>query len=199
MIASLKGLIQAIGPDYLVVEVGAEMGGVGLKVTVPASLFDEVGAAVGRSVHLHTHLHVRENEWTLFGFASEESRAVFETLLGVNGVGPRTAVAIVGTLSPELLQRAVTHGEPDVLQRVPGIGRKTAERIVFHLKDKLAGPAMATPLAMISDVDAEVIAALTSLGYSIVEAQSALQSLPRDPALAVEERIRLALGYLAPR
>lgn len=195
MIASLKGLIQALGPDYLVVEVG----GVGLKVHVPTSLFDEVGASLGRPVHLYTYLHVREDELTLYGFASEESRAVFEALLGVSGVGPRTALSIVSTLTPELLHRAVTHSEPEVLQRVPGIGRKTAERIVFYLKDKLIGPAVPSPLAMVSDIDAEVIAALTSLGYSIVEAQSALQSLPRDPTMPLEERIRLALGYLAPR
>lgn len=196
MIASLKGLIQAIGPDHWIIEVG----GVGLRVNIPANLADELGGpGVGRPVQLYTYLHVRENELALYGFASEDTRALFEMLLGVNGVGPRTALSMVSTLSPELLHRAVTHDEPEVLQRVPGIGRKTAERIVFHLKDRLKGAAIPAPLGMISDTDADVIAALTGLGYSIIEAQSALQSLPRDPALPLEERIRLALGYLAPR
>ena len=116
-------------------------------------------------------------------------------LLDVNGVGPKVALAILGTLSPELLKSAIMREETAVLQRVPGIGKKTAERIMFHLRDKLdlGTPSMALPL--VSDVDADVIDILTSLGFSIVEAQAALQQVPREVS-AIDERVQAALQYL---
>ena len=133
MISSLRGTVLSITPDVLVVEVG----GVGFKVLVPASVA-EAAEGVGRTVSLHTHLAVREDALTLYGFGSEEQRALFELLLGVNGVGPRVALAVISTLSPDVLRRAVAHEQPEVFNRVPGVGKKTAEKIVFHLKDRSA-------------------------------------------------------------
>ncbi len=136
---------------------------------------------------------VREDSLTLYGFASEDDRAMFETLLGVTGIGPRSALAILSALSPEVLRRAVTMEQPEIFTRVPGIGKKTAEKLVFDLKDKLGREALPGVSAAISNVDTEVIGALTALGYSVVEAQAALQAIPRDAAPEVEARVRIAL------
>ena len=150
---------------------------------------------VGRAIFLNTHLLVRENELALFGFISEEDLALFLVLLDVNGVGPKVALAILSTLSPELLKNAILREEAAVLQRVPGIGKKTAERIMFHLRDKLDLSAAASPIPFLTDVDGEVLELLTSLGFSIVEAQAALQKLPRE-LKAIDERVQQALQYL---
>jgi Holliday junction DNA helicase RuvA len=190
MIASLSGTIRKIGKDNLVIGVG----GVGLRVFVPRTILEDVGG-VGRSISLHTHLIVRETDLTLYGFESEDDLQLFEILLGVNGVGPKVGLAILSTLSPELLKSAIMREEAAVLQRVPGIGKKTAERIMFHLRDKLDLTATTAAIPFISDVDADVIDVLTSLGFSIVEAQAALQKLPRE-AKGMDERVQLALQYL---
>jgi Holliday junction DNA helicase RuvA len=192
MISSLRGLVQHIANDHLIVEVG----GVGLKVLVPNTVFEQV-EGVGRMIFLHTMLIVREDSLTLYGFASEEQRTLFETLLGVNGVGPKLALAVLSYISPELLRKAVGQEQPELLDRIPGVGKKTAEKIVFHLKDKIgAGVPMGVGVKL-DDSDTEIIGALTALGYSLVEAQAALQSIPKDAPKDVEERVRLALQYFA--
>jgi Holliday junction DNA helicase RuvA len=190
MIASLSGTVQKIESNSLVIHVG----GVGLRVYVPRTVLEDVGG-VGRRITLHTRLQVREDDLSLFGFETEDDLALFEVLLGVNGVGPKVALAILGALSPELLKSAIMREESAVLQRVPGIGKKTAERIMFHLRDKLdlGGPAAALPL--VTDVDADVIDILTGLGFSIIEAQSALQHVPREVSV-IDERVQAALQYL---
>lgn len=191
MIASIQGTVRSVSENALVVEVG----GVGLRVRVPTTVFDG-SVGVGKPVSLHTHLAVREDALTLYGFVTEEQRSVFEVLLGVSGVGPRLALSVLSTLSPDVLRNAVVGEQPEVISRVPGIGRKTAEKIVFHLKDRLGArlPALA---AALEDIDTDVLAALTALGYSVVEAQSALQSLPKDAPDDIEERIRLALRHFS--
>jgi Holliday junction DNA helicase RuvA len=120
---------------------------------------------------------------------------LFELLLTVQGVGPRLALAVLSTLSLDVLRMAVSQEQPEVLDRVPGVGRKTAEKIVFALKDKLGLGFAVGGLAPINDVDSEVIAALTALGYSVVEAQAGLQSIAKGEGATVEDRIRLALQY----
>ena len=192
MIASLRGLIQQTGPDFLIIEVG----GVGLKVFAPTSVFDHV-AGVGKMIFLYTHLIVREDALTLYGFASEEQRALFETLLGVQGVGPKLALAVLSYVSPDNLRRAVSQEQPELLDRVPGVGKKTAEKIVFHLKDKF-GPGLPLGATVpVTDLDTDVLSALIALGYSVVESQAALQSIPKDAPKDVEDRVRLALQYFA--
>lgn len=190
MIASLSGTILKIEAASLVVGVG----GVGIRVFVPKTVLENVGG-VGRSIRLHTHLIVREQELSLYGFETEEDLQLFEVLLGVNGVGPKVALAILATLSPELLKSAIMREETAVLQRVPGIGKKTAERIMFQLRDKLDLTQVSTAVPLVTDVDADVIDILTGLGFSIVEAQAALQNIPRD-VKTVDERVQMALQHL---
>jgi Holliday junction DNA helicase RuvA len=190
MIASLSGTIQKIEESSLVIGVG----GVGVRVFVPRTVLEDVGG-IGRSLRLHTHLIVREQELSLYGFETEEDLQLFEVLLGVNGVGPKVALSILATLSPEMLKSAIMREETAVLQRVPGIGKKTAERIMFQLRDKLDLTMVSTAVPLVSDVDTDVIDILTGLGFSIVEAQSALQNLPRE-AKTVDERVQLALQHL---
>ena len=191
MIGRIRGEVVEKGEDSLLLDVN----GVGFVVHAPASLLDEVD---GGLVTLYTHLHVREAELTLYGFGSRESLQLFRTLLSVQGIGPKVALAILSHLPIETLQQAVAREEVALLARVPGIGPKKARQIVFALKDKIgledvwaAGPA-------ITDADGEVMAALTTLGYSVSEAQAALRALPADTRKEpVEERVRLALSSLA--
>jgi Holliday junction DNA helicase RuvA len=191
MIGRLSGTVWGIGEGHVVVRAG----GIGLQVRVPSGVLAQLDG-VGRPVELFTHLHVRENELALYGFLTEEELALFKLLLSISGVGPKVALALLGTVSPDALRQAVVQEEPGLLSRVPGIGPKTARAIIFHLKDKLM-PAGADAARLLSDTDAEVIAALTGLGFSLVEAQAALQSLARDEDLSVEERVRQALAYFA--
>jgi len=191
MIASLEGVIAAIGDNYLIITVG----GVGFRVYVLDNVLHDLSGP-GAHIHLFTHLYVRENALTLYGCATQQELDIFRLLLGVSGIGPKIALAVLSTLSPQSLRAAVVQEQADVLARAPGLGPKTARRVIFQLKDKMAlkEGEIAPPL---TDQDAEVIAALTSLGYSIVEAQTALQSLPHDADLSLEERIRLALAYFS--
>jgi Holliday junction DNA helicase RuvA len=192
MIARLVGSIAVEGSDHLIVQVG----GVGFEVRVPQPLL-EGSPGIGQEVTLATHLHVRENELTLYGFQSDKELNLFRLLLGVSGIGPKVGLAILSSLPPDALQTAISQEDIPTLARVPGIGPKTAKKLVFDLKDKVQ-PAEPSPSARpaITEADADLIAALTTLGYSVVEAQEAMAALPREP-LPVEERVRLALAYFA--
>jgi len=183
----LSGTVANRTKNSLVVMVG----GIGFRVNVPTSAFETV-TEDGQSVLLYTHLIVREDALTLFGFTNEEDKSLFETLISVSGVGPKLALAILSTLSAGQLRSAVGKDEPGVLQRVPGIGKKTAEKIVFELKNKIGGDGL-SPITVISDLDRDVIAALTSLGYSLAEAQVRLASIPRGTPEDLNTRIALAL------
>ena len=189
MIASLSGRVQEIGEDNAVIGVG----GVGLLVYLPAPLVHSL--RIGEQVSLFTHLVVREDALTLFGFETQDARQAFNLLLGVNGVGPRLALAILSTLEVEAIRRAVFHEQSEVFVRVPGVGKRTSQKILLHLQDRIPAAPGLEPVAAMSDVDTEVLEALTSLGYSVVEAQAALQAIPRDTPAEVEVRLRLALGY----
>jgi Holliday junction DNA helicase RuvA len=189
MIDVLSGQVAALRENYVVLMVG----GIGLRVQIPKTVFDTVGGT-GHALTLYTHLVVREDALTLYGFIDPEERALFETLITVSGVGPRIGLAVIGTLSVDHVRNAVAREEPDIFTRVPGVGKKLAQKLVFELKDKL-GVTMAAGIAAISDLDTDVLATLTALGYSVVEAQSALQSIPRDAPQDIEERVRLALEY----
>ncbi|MBP6179018.1 MAG: Holliday junction branch migration protein RuvA [Anaerolineales bacterium] len=189
MIATLRGEVSQIEDNALIVEVG----GVGYRVFVPAPL--RGSAKAGETIFLFTHLVVREDAFLLYGFESQSDRELFNILLGVDGVGPKVALSVLSTMTLDAIQRAVFAEEPDVLSRVPGVGKKTAQKMALHLKDKLKPVDSLSKLASISDTDSEVIAALTALGYSVVEAQAALQSIPKDAPDDTEQRLRLALGY----
>ena len=191
MISTLLGEIASLEEDSVVVL----LGGVGLRVYVPAPLKERL--RIGAPIQLQTHLVVREDSLTLYGFESAEERDLFQLLLSVSGIGPRTALATLSALPPDSIKRAVFNEESDILSRVPGIGKKTAQRIILALQDKLTPGDVLTRAAALDDIDSEVLAALTALGYSIVEAQTALQSIPKDAPDDVETRLRLALGYFS--
>ncbi len=191
MIASIEGWVSSSHADHVIVVVN----GIGYKVFVPeAASFDEVNREL---VYLNTVMIVREDALSLYGFRTVSEREIFETLLKVNGVGPRMALAILGTISVDNLRNAVLSERAELLTRVPGVGKKTAQKIVFELKDKLAAGLDVAPVVLMNDVNTEVMDALVALGYSIVEAQTAIQSLPKDAPDDIEARIRLALQFFA--
>lgn len=191
MIASLRGTLAAVGKGTVVVDVG----GVGLQAFVPRTLLDG-GLEPGQPLTLFTHLHVRENELTLYGFRSEEELGLFRLLQTVTGVGPKAALSILSALPADRLQQAIAQEDEATLARVPGIGPKTAKKLVFDLKDKVSAEmAGVAPRPAIRAADVDLVAALTGLGFSLAEAQDAIRSLPHE-ALPFEERVRLALGYL---
>ncbi len=189
MIASLNGKIVDIFGDSLVVEVG----GVGLQVNVPVAVRQQ--ARNGDNIYLHTYLVVRQDALTLFGFESREEREFFMLLLEVNGIGPRLALSVLSVLSPDAIRRAVFHEQAEVFSRVPGVGKKTAQKILLQLQDRLPADSGLMVGSTLTDLDTEILAALTSLGYSVVEAQAALQSIPRDTPQDLEVRLRQALQY----
>jgi Holliday junction DNA helicase RuvA len=187
MIATLRGEITQIEENAIIIETG----GIGLRVFIPKPLRERMKTS--EAIFLFTHLVVREDAWHLYGFETQADRELFTTLLGVDGVGPRTALAVLSTLNLDTVQRAVFAEEPDLLSRVPGVGKKTAQKMVLYLHDRLKPVSGLEKIAAMSDTDSEVLAALTALGYSVVEAQTAIQSIPKDAAEDVEERLRLAL------
>jgi len=189
MIATLRGEISQIEDNALILEVG----GVGLRVFVPAPLRMKLKA--GEAAFLFTHLVVREDALTLYGFESQADRELFNILLGVDGVGPKVALSVLSTMTLDAVQRAVFADEAELLSRVPGVGKKTAQKIALHLKDKLKPTDALAKVAALSDKDSEVLAALTALGYSVVEAQAAIQSIPKDAPGDTEERLRIALQH----
>jgi len=190
VIASLKGTLQALASDGAIVDVH----GIGFLVYMPTSTMSTLGA-IGDEVELNTHLHLREDNATLYGFATPEECGLFQTLIGVSGLGPKLALAMLSAMSVEKLAMAIASSGADLLSEIPGIGRKTANRIILELKEKIAAGWLTTPPPEFAEENAEVLAALTSLGYSVREASHAVATLPTDPVLSLEEKIRLALGY----
>ncbi|MCJ7535654.1 MAG: Holliday junction branch migration protein RuvA [Anaerolineales bacterium] len=191
MIASINGNVIQVEVGSLVVEVG----GVGLFISVPDPLTDLIKP--GQSIYLHTYLIVRQDALSLYGFDTQEGRDYFKLLLSVSGIGPRLAVTILSTLTPDSIRRAIITEQADIFSQVPGVGKKTAQKILFNLQDKISQEDGYEPLAVMSDVDSEVLSALVTLGYSVVEAQAALQSIPRDAPEDVEGKLRLALSYFS--
>ena len=189
MIASLRGEITQIEDNALILDIS----GVGFRVFVPKPLLSKYVS--GEIVLLITHMVVRENDLSLYGFETSSDRQLFNTLLGVDGVGPKLALSVLSTLTLDAIQRAVFSDEPDLLSRVPGVGKKTAQKMQLYLKDRLKPVSGLENFTSLSDSDSEVLAALTALGYSVVEAQSALQSISRTAPDEVEEKLRMALGY----
>ena len=187
MISVLEGVIYAKSNDSLIVMVG----GVGLRVLATGPLL--AASRPGEPILLHTHLVVREDELSLIGFATEDELDLFHKFITVPGVGPKLALSILSSMAPDALRLAIGQEQPEVLARVPGIGRKTAQKIVLELKDKMGEVQISEGLAALTEADAAVIDALTALGYSIVEAHRAVQGLPRD-VTDVEERLRHALS-----
>ena len=190
MIGRLNGkLIEKKPPQVLV-----DVGGVGYEVDVPMSTFCNLPAE-GSEITLLTHFIVREDAQLLYGFATAAERQTFRALIRISGVGPRIALAVLSGMSTQDLADAVEQGNATLLTRVPGIGKKTADRLVLELKGKLAGNAFAPAGGAASAAQADILSALMALGYSEREAQASVRALPAE--VTVSEGIRLALKALA--
>ena len=190
MISSLHGKVESLGSDWAIINVG----GIGFQVYMPTSTLSTLGA-IGKEVRLYTHLYLREDNATLYGFASSEELTLFQTLIGVSGLGPKLALAMLSGMSIEQLVTAIATGSADLLTVIPGIGKKVASRIVLELKEKIGAGWITTPATQLAQENTDVLAALTSLGYSAVEATKAVATLPVASDLSLEEKIKLALGY----
>lgn len=190
MIGRLKGLLLEKTPPFVLVDVN----GVGYEVEVPMSTFYNL-PAVGETVTLLTQFIVREDAQLLFGFGSDRERSVFRQLLKVNGVGAKSALAILSGLSVEDLIRAITLQETAMLTRVPGVGKKTAERLLLELKDKFTMDGVSLGSSQQKSASGDVLNALLALGYNEREALAAVKQLPPD--VVVAEGIRQALKSLS--
>jgi Holliday junction DNA helicase RuvA len=188
MISTLKGTVIDKGENFLVVETG----GLGFKIHLPAPLLERWGA-MGRQVQLFTHLHLRENEVSLYGFEIKSELTFFQALLGVSGIGPKVALGALSGANVDALRSAIAAGDSDYLTQLPGIGKKTAQRIILDLRGKLEVEEL-VPAPALSSVDEDVLAALLSMGYNESETRAALASLPQEE-MPVEERLLLALRY----
>jgi Holliday junction DNA helicase RuvA len=186
MISTLEGTVIDSGANFLIVETS----GVGFKIHVPAPLAAR-WSTTGRQVRLFTHFHLRENEVSLYGFETKNELSFFEALLGVSGIGPKVALGALTGANVDGLRAAISAGDSDYLSRLPGIGKKTAQRIILDLRGKLEAEELA-PTPVLSPVDEDVVAALVSMGYNETEARAALASLPQEE-MPVEERLLLAL------
>jgi Holliday junction DNA helicase RuvA len=193
MIASIRGALLFVGVDHAVVETG----GVGLLVFAPRNVLGALGE-IGAEVRLYTHLHIREDVLALYGFASPDQRHLFETLISVSGVGPKVALSLLSSGSSEEVRVAIAGGDTARLARVPGIGKKTAERLTLELRGKLdvkGLPAAAGATPALMAVNSELAEMLVGLGFSAAEASSAIAALPADAPPELEDRLRLALRY----
>lgn len=191
MIASLEGEIQALYDSTVVINIK----GVGFKVNCPETFVLEHD--VSDIVFLFTQLIVRENDLSLYGFNTENERKFFNLLMAVDGIGPKAALNTLSKLPLSELQFAIATENIDMLSKVPGIGRRTAQKIVLYLKDKINLDSSITPLGeKEKENHQDLLSALTNLGYSQNEAQNAIKRLPADLTLSLEESILACLNFL---
>ncbi|NLY53511.1 MAG: Holliday junction branch migration protein RuvA [Firmicutes bacterium] len=202
MIAFLRGRVVSKAAQYVTIEVN----NIGYRVFVPQRLLGRLD--IDTETLLHTYMQVREDDISLYGFTEPETLTLFETLLTVSGVGPKLALSIINAVSADDFYRAIINNELSVLTKIPGIGKKTAQRLVLELKDKLAAQADAFPFATddaptaTGGVQEQVVEALTALGYRADEAAGALRAAMRQaPDLTLNEAqlLREALKYLGSR
>ncbi len=191
MIATLEGILEYRGNDSVIINVG----GIGFRVYVSGSTLSQLGTVKGK-VSLYTHLHVREDNISLYGFASNEELALFRNLISVSGVGSKVALTLLSALNPEQVVMAIASGDIDLISKAPGIGKKMAGRLIVELKGKLEKEWTETALPLAPE-SADVIAALAGLGYSLTEATKAISKLPDSEGLSLEEKIKLTLQQMA--
>ena len=191
MIASIQGQVIQIGEDNLVIEVG----GIGLLVFVTEFLVHSQRR--GEAVSLFTHLVVREDSLTLFGFQEQEEVSLFQELIKVNGVGPRLALETLSTHTPNVIKRAVLNKQEEIFAQVSGIGKKTAQKILLTLEDRITFADELVISPETTSVNGEVQEALLTLGYSVLEAQAALQTIPEEAPLELETRLTIALRFFS--
>ncbi|NLO75356.1 MAG: Holliday junction branch migration protein RuvA [Clostridia bacterium] len=198
LIEFIQGELQIKGPNYIVIQVG----GIGYRLFTSSFTLAKL-PPVKEEVTVFTYLHVREDELSLYGFLSNEEKKIFVTLLQVSGIGPKLALAILSHLSGSELCRAIVHGDTQTLLTIPGVGKKTAGRIVLELKDKLQKEVLPEEelseigsVTMNTDARSEAISALLALGYSVAEAQKAVPVSKEGQDYSVEDLIRMALKQI---
>src|SRR5512141_3139290 len=196
MIAHIRGTILEKHPNQVIVE----SGGVGYDVTIPISTYSAL-PEVGAEVRLRIHTHVREDALSLFGFLTRDEKTLFEKLIGVSGIGPKLAVTVLSGLPTAELIASIRQGQSDNLVRIPGVGKKTAERIVLELRDKLdllaAGVPAAPPAASLSALEQDVLSALLNLGCARPAAEAAVRKAKaQGPAGDFEQYFRRALELI---
>ncbi len=191
MIASIRGTVTYKNENFLVVETG----GIGFKVFVTAQAC--ATTQEGSPIFLHTHQITREDGMYLYGFEKIEERDLFIQIISVSGIGPKLGMAMLTALSAEAIQRAVMQEQDAVFSNVPGIGQKTAKKIILLLKDKIQPLLGEAGFEMIPDADTDILQALVGLGYSLQDAQKAVTSIPKDANEDAGERLRIALQYFS--
>ncbi len=191
MLYSVSGKLVVKGENFLAVEAG---GGIGFKVFASERTIRRAGA-VGGETKLFTHFHVREDAQELYGFLSEDELSFFELLISVSGVGPKSALSVIDVATLEELSAAIHEGRPDLLTKASGIGRKTAERIIIELRNKVASSGSGAVVEKM-DTDVDLVEALSSLGYRREEAREALAKVPGD-VTGIEARLKEALRLLS--
>jgi Holliday junction DNA helicase RuvA len=195
MIASIQGVLEARRAGYVIIRVG----GFGIRVFAPTSTLSRLGD-VGAEVTLYTHFQVREDGMALYGFSSEEDRDAFEQLIGISGVGPKIALALLSMMDARTFYKAIADEDQQRLALAPGVGKKLAAKLVLEMKGKLpslvalGGTVVLSPSAKIQS---EVLEALMGLGFSTSEAQAALGKIPQDRPMTLEEQITFALRSFA--
>lgn len=203
MISYIRGTLAEKNEDSAVVEAH----GVGYQIFVPVPVLSEL-PPLGESVKIYTYFSVREDGMSLFGFLSRQDLAMFKQLIGVNGIGPKSALGILSALRPDVLRMAVASGDAKTISRAPGVGPKTAQRIILDLKDKirledvLAGgleESLAVPeeISGVGQVGKEAVEALTALGYSAAEAAGAVKKVKITEEMTAEDVLKGALRHLA--
>ena len=193
MIAGVRGTLEAVGTDWVVVGVH----GISLRVSVPSSVVPGLGA-IGSPVHLHTHLVVRDDALELHGFPTDDALRLFSLFIGISGIGPRLAHSMLSAMPVETLVAAIAAGDTKALAQAPGLGQRTAARVVIELRDKLEfGFGGGAPMGVSIGAGDAVTEALQALGYSAIEARQAV--VGGDATLPVEEQVRQALQRFAQR
>jgi len=193
MIVGVQGTLETTGPDWVNIRVG----GVTLHVSIPANSVSMLGD-LGSQVALHTHLRIRDEQPVLYGFTDAASLGLFSMLTAVSGVGPRMALALLSSLDPARLQTAILTGDVSALSSAPGVGNRTAGRIILELKGKVESTDFGD-LVPAGDTDGQVIAALAALGYTQAEARAAAGTPAVAAETEVDDRIRVALQQFATR
>jgi len=188
MIASISGKVIQLTKETVIMDIN----GLGFEVFVPKPLLSETEA--GDLLYLYTYMLVREDNIALYGFTSLEEKQLFLQFLAVGGIGPKLSLSILSSLSIDNIRSAILSEKPDYFSRVPGIGKKTAQKIIIQMQGKLPD-SDGLAIRSITDVDDAVVDALISLGYSVVEAQTALQTIPKNTPDDAETKLRVALQY----
>ena len=193
MIATVSGKVSHVLEGQIILNVG----GVGLLINLTEETC--LQCQPGKVFSCHTYLVVREDQLSLYGFETMEEKDLFIHLVSVPGIGPKTALASLSALTPDTIRRAITGDQPEIFSRVPGIGKKTAQKIILHLQGQIQPLEPLESATRMDQVDLEVMEALTALGYSVVEAQAALQSISKQPNEEddSETLLRKALQFFA--